>query len=104
MSSGGLLLLLGLLSLWAELTPVSGQGRPLGCQLKRRQKKRCNFRGRLSYHYSMQQQNQGFKPQGPSFSHPLQTPEQEAKLNHPRWLLAMCRLSMLGGLLFGEVP
>ncbi|XP_026579467.1 kunitz/BPTI-like toxin [Pseudonaja textilis] len=28
MSSGGLLLLLGLLALWAELTPVSGQDRP----------------------------------------------------------------------------
>uniref|UniRef100_A0A670ZM56 BPTI/Kunitz inhibitor domain-containing protein n=1 Tax=Pseudonaja textilis TaxID=8673 RepID=A0A670ZM56_PSETE len=28
MSSGGLLLLLGLLTLWAELTPVSGQDRP----------------------------------------------------------------------------
>uniref|UniRef100_A0A0A1WCH1 Kunitz-like inhibitor n=1 Tax=Echis coloratus TaxID=64175 RepID=A0A0A1WCH1_ECHCO len=31
MSSGGLLLLLGLLTLWAELTPVSGQGRPRLC-------------------------------------------------------------------------
>ncbi|KAG8131485.1 putative serine protease inhibitor 473 protein [Naja naja] len=28
MSSGGLLLLLGLLTLWAELTPISGQDRP----------------------------------------------------------------------------
>ncbi|KAK9405052.1 hypothetical protein NXF25_009879 [Crotalus adamanteus] len=28
MSSGGLLLLLGLLTLWTELTPVSGQDRP----------------------------------------------------------------------------
>ncbi|XP_015686492.1 kunitz-type serine protease inhibitor bitisilin-2-like [Protobothrops mucrosquamatus] len=33
MSSGGLLLLLGLLSLWAELTPVSGKGRPECCYL-----------------------------------------------------------------------
>ncbi|XP_015686853.1 kunitz-type serine protease inhibitor bitisilin-2-like, partial [Protobothrops mucrosquamatus] len=33
MSSGGLLLLLGLLSLWAELTPVSGKGRPEHCYL-----------------------------------------------------------------------
>ncbi|XP_070795493.1 kunitz-type serine protease inhibitor bitisilin-2-like [Pituophis catenifer annectens] len=32
MSSGGLLLLLGLLSLW-ELTPVSGQNRPEFCYL-----------------------------------------------------------------------
>nr|Q5ZPJ7.1 RecName: Full=Kunitz-type serine protease inhibitor NACI; AltName: Full=Naja atra chymotrypsin inhibitor; Short=ACI; Short=NA-CI; Flags: Precursor [Naja atra]CAE51866.1 chymotrypsin inhibitor [Naja atra]CAE51867.1 chymotrypsin inhibitor precursor [Naja atra] len=31
MSSGGLLLLLGLLTLWAELTPVSG--RPRFCEL-----------------------------------------------------------------------
>ncbi|XP_070600491.1 kunitz/BPTI-like toxin [Erythrolamprus reginae] len=31
MSSGGLLLLLGLLTLWAELTPVSGQDRPKFC-------------------------------------------------------------------------
>ncbi|XP_032074537.1 LOW QUALITY PROTEIN: kunitz/BPTI-like toxin [Thamnophis elegans] len=33
MSSGGLLLLLGLLTLWAELTPVSSQGRPKLCYL-----------------------------------------------------------------------
>ncbi|XP_026579466.1 kunitz-type serine protease inhibitor 4-like [Pseudonaja textilis] len=33
MSSGGLLLLLGLLTLWAELTPVSGQDRPKYCYL-----------------------------------------------------------------------
>ncbi|XP_039198333.1 kunitz-type serine protease inhibitor PIVL-like [Crotalus tigris] len=33
MSSGGLLLLLGLLSLWAELTPVSSQDRPQLCYL-----------------------------------------------------------------------
>uniref|UniRef100_R4G2X8 KP-Hem-8 n=1 Tax=Hemiaspis signata TaxID=355698 RepID=R4G2X8_9SAUR len=33
MSSGGLLLLLGLLTLWAELTPVSGQDRPKFCEL-----------------------------------------------------------------------
>ncbi|XP_034260657.1 kunitz-type serine protease inhibitor 4-like isoform X2 [Pantherophis guttatus] len=33
MSSGGLLLLLGFLSLWAELTPVSGQDRPMFCYL-----------------------------------------------------------------------
>ncbi|XP_032074555.1 kunitz-type serine protease inhibitor ki-VN-like [Thamnophis elegans] len=33
MSSGGLLLLLGLLTLWAELTPISGQGRPELCYL-----------------------------------------------------------------------
>ncbi|XP_026549126.1 kunitz/BPTI-like toxin [Notechis scutatus] len=33
MSSGGLLLLLGLLTLWAELTPVSGQDRPRFCHL-----------------------------------------------------------------------
>ncbi|XP_015682427.1 kunitz-type serine protease inhibitor kunitoxin-Tel1-like [Protobothrops mucrosquamatus] len=33
MSSGGLLLLLGLLTLWAELTPVSGQDRPEHCDL-----------------------------------------------------------------------
>ncbi|XP_034280079.1 kunitz/BPTI-like toxin [Pantherophis guttatus] len=33
MSSGGLLLLLGLLTLWAELTPVSGQDRPKFCYL-----------------------------------------------------------------------
>ncbi|XP_032074051.1 kunitz/BPTI-like toxin [Thamnophis elegans] len=33
MSSGGLLLLLGLLTLWAELTPVSGQGPPELCHL-----------------------------------------------------------------------
>ncbi|XP_039198304.1 kunitz/BPTI-like toxin [Crotalus tigris] len=31
MSSGSLLLLLGLLSLWAELTPVSSQDRPSDC-------------------------------------------------------------------------
>ncbi|XP_070600488.1 kunitz/BPTI-like toxin [Erythrolamprus reginae] len=31
MSSGGLLLLLGLLALWAELTPVYGDGRPEFC-------------------------------------------------------------------------
>nr|UMW88282.1 Kunitz-type peptide [Vipera transcaucasiana] len=29
MSSGGLLLLLGLLTLWAELTPVSSRDRPM---------------------------------------------------------------------------
>uniref|UniRef100_A0A098LYG2 Kunitz n=1 Tax=Pantherophis guttatus TaxID=94885 RepID=A0A098LYG2_PANGU len=33
MSSGGLLLLLGLLTLWAELTPVSSQDRPKLCHL-----------------------------------------------------------------------
>ncbi|KAM3839416.1 kunitz/BPTI-like toxin isoform 1-T5 [Vipera latastei] len=33
MSSGGLLLLVGLLTLWAELTPVSGQDRPKFCYL-----------------------------------------------------------------------
>ncbi|XP_032074536.1 LOW QUALITY PROTEIN: fused toxin protein-like [Thamnophis elegans] len=33
MSSGGLLLLLGLLTLWAELTPVSSQKRPDFCHL-----------------------------------------------------------------------
>ncbi|XP_070587012.1 protease inhibitor 1-like [Erythrolamprus reginae] len=33
MSSGGLLLLLGLLTLWAELTPVSSVGRPRLCYL-----------------------------------------------------------------------
>nr|Q2ES46.1 RecName: Full=Kunitz-type serine protease inhibitor 5; AltName: Full=Kunitz protease inhibitor 5; AltName: Full=Kunitz protease inhibitor V; Flags: Precursor [Daboia russelii]ABD24044.1 Kunitz protease inhibitor-V [Daboia russelii russelii] len=33
MSSGGLLLLLGLLTLWAELTPISGQDRPKFCHL-----------------------------------------------------------------------
>ncbi|XP_032094338.1 kunitz-type serine protease inhibitor ki-VN-like [Thamnophis elegans] len=33
MSSGGLLLLLGLLTLWAELTPISGQARPELCYL-----------------------------------------------------------------------
>nr|P00991.2 RecName: Full=Kunitz-type serine protease inhibitor 1; AltName: Full=Venom basic protease inhibitor 1; AltName: Full=Venom trypsin inhibitor I; Short=cVamTi; Flags: Precursor [Vipera ammodytes ammodytes]AAP04484.1 trypsin inhibitor preproprotein [Vipera ammodytes]AMH40741.1 Kunitz/BPTI inhibitor-9 [Vipera ammodytes ammodytes] len=33
MSSGGLLLLLGLLTLWAELTPVSGQDHPKFCYL-----------------------------------------------------------------------
>ncbi|WP_083202629.1 BPTI/Kunitz-type proteinase inhibitor domain-containing protein [Stappia indica] len=33
MSSGGLLLLLGLLTLWAELTPISGQDRPKFCNL-----------------------------------------------------------------------
>ncbi|XP_058033068.1 kunitz/BPTI-like toxin isoform X1 [Ahaetulla prasina] len=33
MSSGSLLLLLGLLTLWAELTPVSGQKRPKLCYL-----------------------------------------------------------------------
>nr|P82966.2 RecName: Full=Kunitz-type serine protease inhibitor; AltName: Full=Oh11-1; AltName: Full=Venom chymotrypsin inhibitor; Flags: Precursor [Ophiophagus hannah]ABY74981.1 chymotrypsin inhibitor [Ophiophagus hannah] len=33
MSSGRLLLLLGLLTLWAELTPVSGLGRPKFCEL-----------------------------------------------------------------------
>ncbi|XP_058033070.1 kunitz-type serine protease inhibitor bitisilin-1-like [Ahaetulla prasina] len=33
MSSGSLLLLLGLLTLWAELTPVSGQKRPSLCYL-----------------------------------------------------------------------
>ncbi|XP_070600484.1 kunitz-type serine protease inhibitor 4-like isoform X2 [Erythrolamprus reginae] len=33
MSSGGLLLLLGLLTLWAELTPISGNGRPGLCYL-----------------------------------------------------------------------
>ncbi|KAG8131484.1 putative Kunitz-BPTI-like toxin protein, partial [Naja naja] len=33
MSSGGLLLLLGLLTLWAELTPISGQDRPEFCYL-----------------------------------------------------------------------
>ncbi|XP_026579465.1 kunitz/BPTI-like toxin [Pseudonaja textilis] len=33
MSSGGLLLLLGLLTFWAELTPVSGQDRPKFCHL-----------------------------------------------------------------------
>ncbi|XP_070587009.1 kunitz-type serine protease inhibitor-like [Erythrolamprus reginae] len=33
MSSGGLLLLLGLLTLWAELTPVSSVGRPKFCNL-----------------------------------------------------------------------
>nr|QSI84015.1 kunitz peptide [Calliophis bivirgatus] len=31
MSSGGLLLLLGLLTLWAELTPVSSRIRPQFC-------------------------------------------------------------------------
>nr|D5J9Q8.1 RecName: Full=Kunitz-type serine protease inhibitor isoform 5; Flags: Precursor [Bungarus flaviceps flaviceps]ADF50029.1 kunitz-type serine protease inhibitor isoform 5 [Bungarus flaviceps] len=33
MSSGGLLLLLGLLTLWAELTPVSSKDRPKYCNL-----------------------------------------------------------------------
>ncbi|XP_058032710.1 kunitz/BPTI-like toxin [Ahaetulla prasina] len=33
MSSGGLLLLLGLLALWAELTPGSGQDHPKLCYL-----------------------------------------------------------------------
>nr|AEI52542.1 venom Kunitz trypsin inhibitor protein 2 [Vipera renardi] len=33
MSSGGLLLLLGLLTLWAELTPISGQDHPVFCYL-----------------------------------------------------------------------
>uniref|UniRef100_R4G2G5 KP-Fur-17 n=1 Tax=Furina ornata TaxID=529697 RepID=R4G2G5_9SAUR len=33
MSSGGLLLLLGLLTLWAELTPVSSKDRPKFCEL-----------------------------------------------------------------------
>uniref|UniRef100_A0AAU6NT02 Kunitz/BPTI-like toxin transcript variant X4 n=1 Tax=Micrurus mipartitus TaxID=430902 RepID=A0AAU6NT02_MICMP len=33
MSSGGVLLLLGFLTLWAELTPVSGQDRPDFCHL-----------------------------------------------------------------------
>nr|H6VC06.1 RecName: Full=Kunitz-type serine protease inhibitor DrKIn-II; AltName: Full=Daboia russelii Kunitz Inhibitor-II; Flags: Precursor [Daboia russelii]AFB74192.1 protease inhibitor [Daboia russelii] len=33
MSSGGLLLLLGLLTLWAELTPISGHDRPTFCNL-----------------------------------------------------------------------
>uniref|UniRef100_A0A175KDW0 Kunitz-type inhibitors n=1 Tax=Phalotris mertensi TaxID=1260334 RepID=A0A175KDW0_9SAUR len=33
MSSGGLLLLLGLLTLWAELTPVSGEDQPEFCNL-----------------------------------------------------------------------
>ncbi|XP_039198328.1 kunitz/BPTI-like toxin [Crotalus tigris] len=33
MSFGGLLLLLGLLTLWAELTPVSGRYRPRFCYL-----------------------------------------------------------------------
>nr|A8Y7N7.1 RecName: Full=Kunitz-type serine protease inhibitor C4; AltName: Full=BPTI-4; AltName: Full=Trypsin inhibitor 4; AltName: Full=Trypsin inhibitor C4; Flags: Precursor [Daboia siamensis]CAL69605.1 trypsin inhibitor-4 precursor [Daboia siamensis] len=33
MSSGGLLLLLGLLTLWAELTPISGHDRPKFCYL-----------------------------------------------------------------------
>nr|A6MFL2.1 RecName: Full=Kunitz-type serine protease inhibitor vestiginin-2; Flags: Precursor [Demansia vestigiata]ABK63552.1 vestiginin-2 precursor [Demansia vestigiata]ACC77808.1 vestiginin-2 precursor [Demansia vestigiata] len=33
MSSGGLLLLLGLLTLWAELTPVSSKDRPEFCEL-----------------------------------------------------------------------
>nr|ACR78499.1 putative serine protease inhibitor 373 [Drysdalia coronoides] len=33
MSSGGLLLLLGLLTLWAELTPVSSKDRPDFCHL-----------------------------------------------------------------------
>nr|QSI83994.1 kunitz peptide [Calliophis bivirgatus] len=33
MSSGSLLLLLGLLTLWAELTPVSSKDRPGFCKL-----------------------------------------------------------------------
>ncbi|KAG8131489.1 putative Kunitz-type serine protease inhibitor 4 protein [Naja naja] len=33
MASGGLLLLLGLLTLWAELTPISSQDRPKFCLL-----------------------------------------------------------------------
>nr|B2KTG1.1 RecName: Full=Kunitz-type serine protease inhibitor bungaruskunin; Flags: Precursor [Bungarus fasciatus]ABY71036.1 bungaruskunin [Bungarus fasciatus] len=33
MSSGGLLLLLGLLTLWTELTPVSSLGGPAYCKL-----------------------------------------------------------------------
>nr|C1IC53.1 RecName: Full=Protease inhibitor 4; AltName: Full=Kunitz inhibitor IV; Flags: Precursor [Walterinnesia aegyptia]ABX82870.1 Kunitz inhibitor IV [Walterinnesia aegyptia] len=33
MSSGCLLLLLGLLTLWAELTPISGLGGPKYCHL-----------------------------------------------------------------------
>uniref|UniRef100_R4FIG4 KP-Fur-18 n=1 Tax=Furina ornata TaxID=529697 RepID=R4FIG4_9SAUR len=33
MSSGGLLLLLGLLTLWAELTPVFSKDRPKICEL-----------------------------------------------------------------------
>nr|ADF50027.1 kunitz-type serine protease inhibitor isoform 3 [Bungarus flaviceps] len=33
MSSGGLLLLLGLLTLWAELTPISSLGVPEYCNL-----------------------------------------------------------------------
>ncbi|KAK9405044.1 kunitz/BPTI-like toxin [Crotalus adamanteus] len=33
MSSGGLLLLLGFLALWAQLTPVAGQDRPRFCSL-----------------------------------------------------------------------
>ncbi|XP_060548701.1 kunitz-type serine protease inhibitor kunitoxin-Tel1-like [Pantherophis guttatus] len=50
MSSGGLLLLLGLLTLWAELTPVSGQNRPEFCYL-RPEKGPCRAR-RLRFYYN----------------------------------------------------
>nr|QSI83997.1 kunitz peptide [Calliophis bivirgatus] len=50
MSSGGLFLLLGLLTLWAEMTPVSSTFRPRFCYLPPA-KGTCNFRNR-AFHYN----------------------------------------------------
>uniref|UniRef100_U3FVH1 Kunitz inhibitor 3 n=1 Tax=Micrurus fulvius TaxID=8637 RepID=U3FVH1_MICFL len=50
MSSGGLLLLLGLLTLWAELTPVSSFQRPKLCSLPSETGK-CNAR-KISFYYN----------------------------------------------------
>ncbi|XP_015682430.1 kunitz/BPTI-like toxin [Protobothrops mucrosquamatus] len=51
MSSGGVLLLLGLLTLWAELTPVSGKGRPELCYLPYKTEP-CNVNMRAFYYNS----------------------------------------------------
>nr|Q8AY41.2 RecName: Full=Kunitz-type serine protease inhibitor C; AltName: Full=Kunitz inhibitor C; Flags: Precursor [Bungarus candidus] len=51
MSSGGLLLLLGLLTLWTELTPVSSKNRPPFCNLLP-EPGRCNAIVRAFYYNS----------------------------------------------------
>nr|A7X3V4.1 RecName: Full=Kunitz-type serine protease inhibitor kunitoxin-Tel1; Flags: Precursor [Telescopus dhara]ABU68487.1 Kunitoxin-Tel1 [Telescopus dhara] len=59
MSSGGLLLLLGLLTLWAELTPVSGQDRPKYCDLPA-DSGPCRARKRHFYYNSRSNQCEEF--------------------------------------------
>ncbi|XP_039198320.1 fused toxin protein [Crotalus tigris] len=59
MSSGGLLLLLGVLALWAELTPVSGQDPPKFCSLPA-ETGQCRGRIPRFYYNSASQQCEQF--------------------------------------------